>query len=143
MTTDNITYSETVKPALSSEYVDSLVDKNQRLESELEELQSEYDALTHAISPLIDKAVKRYLDYNFDFEISAYSDEIKEYASEACDDFISNTFDVYDFDSEIKDMASEAAREEIDSRETLLDDGEIKAAVIECIDSLDLKLSAS
>jgi len=141
MTNDNITYSETVKPALSSEYVDSLVDKNQRLESELEELQSEYNALTNAISPIVDKAVKRYLDHNFD--ISAYSEEIKKYTSEACDDFISNTFDVYDFDSEIKDMASEAARDEIDSRESLLDDGEIKAAVIECIDALDLKLSAS
>jgi len=141
MTDDNITYSETVKPALSSEYVDSLVDKNQRLESELEELQSEYNALTNAISPIVDKAVKRYLDHNFD--ISAYSEEIKKYSSEACDDFISNTFDVYDFDSEIKDMASEAARDEIDSRESLLDDGEIKAAVIECIDALDLKLSAS
>jgi len=111
MTNDNITYSETVKPALSSEYVDSLVDKNQRLESELEELQSEYNALTHAISPLIDKAVKRYLDHNFDFDVAAYSNEIKEYAYEACDDFISNTIEDYDFDSEIKDMQSEADRD--------------------------------
>ena len=89
-------------------------------------------ALESLLNPLIVAAVDDYMANNLD-------DATQQY----CDDWLNNSFDINSFDCEIKDMASEAARDEIDDREMSLDDSLIKASVIECIDALDLKLSAS
>ena len=70
-------------------------------------------------------------------------DKLDDVTQQYCDDWLNNSFDINSFDCEIKDMASEAARDEIDDREMSLDDSLIRASVIECIDALDLKLSAS
>lgn len=89
-------------------------------------------ALESLLNPLIVAAVDEYMANNLD-------DVTQQY----CDDWLNNSFDINSFDCEIKDMASEAARDEIDDREMSLDDSLIRASVIECIDALDLKLSAS
>jgi len=89
-------------------------------------------ALESLLNPLIVAAVDEYMANNLD-------DATQQY----CDDWLNNSFDINSFDCEIKDMASEAARDEIDDREMSLDDSLIRASVIECIDALDLKLSAS
>ena len=89
-------------------------------------------ALESLLNPLIVAAVDDYMANNLD-------DATQQY----CDDWLNNSFDINSFDCEIKDMASEAARDEIDDREMSIDDSLIRASVIECIDALDLKLSAS
>ena len=89
-------------------------------------------ALESLLNPLIVAAVDEYMANNLD-------DATQQY----CDDWLNNSFDINSFDCEIKDMASEAARDEIDDREMSIDDSLIRASVIECIDALDLKLSAS
>ena len=89
-------------------------------------------ALESLLNPLIVAAVDEYMANSLD-------DVTQQY----CEDWFHNSFDINSFDCEIKDMASEAARDEIDDREMSLDDSLIKASVIECIDALDLKLSAS
>lgn len=89
-------------------------------------------ALESLLNPLIVAAVDEYMANNLD--------DVVEYE---CDRYLHNSFDIVSYEDEIKDMASEAARNEIDDREMCLDDSLIKASVIECIDALDLKLSAS
>ena len=89
-------------------------------------------ALDSLLNPLIVAAVDEYMANNLD--------DVVEYE---CDRYLHNSFDIVSYEDEIKDMASEAARNEIDDREMSLDDSLIKASVIECIDALDLKLSAS
>ena len=89
-------------------------------------------ALESLLNPLIVAAVDEYMANNLD--------DVVEYE---CDRYLHNSFDIVSYEDEIKDMASEAARNEIDDREMSLDDSLIKASVIECIDALDLKLSAS
>ena len=89
-------------------------------------------ALDSLLNPLIVAAVDEYMANNLD--------DVVEYE---CDRYLHNSFDIVSYEDEIKDMASEAARNEIDDREMCLDDSLIKASVIECIDALELKLSAS
>ena len=89
-------------------------------------------ALESLLNPLIVAAVDEYMANNLDDAV--------EYE---CDRWLHSSFDITSFEDEIKDMASEAARDEIDDREVSLDDSLIRASVIECIDALDLKLSAS
>jgi len=89
-------------------------------------------ALDSLLNPLIVAAVDEYMANNLD--------DVVDYE---CDRYLHNSFDIVSYEDEIKDMASEAARNEIDDREMSLDDSLIKASVIECIDALDLKLSAS
>ena len=92
-------------------------------------------ALESLLNPLIVAAVDVYMSDNLD--------KLDDVTQQYCDDWLNNSFDINSFDCEIKDMASEAARDEIDDREMSLDDSLIRASVIECIDALDLKLSAS
>ena len=89
-------------------------------------------ALESLLNRLIVAAVDEYMANNLD-------DVTQQY----CNDWLNNSFDINSFDCEIKDMASEAARDEIDDREMSIDDSLIRDSVIECIDALDLKLSAS
>lgn len=89
-------------------------------------------ALESLLNPLIVAAVDEYMANNLD--------DVVQYE---CDRYLHKSFDITSYEDEIRDMASEAARDEIDDREMCLDDSLIKASVIECIDALDLKLSAS
>ena len=89
-------------------------------------------ALESLLNPLIVAAVDEYMANNLD--------DVVQYE---CDRYLHNSFDITSYEDEIRDMASEAARDEIDDREMSLDDSLIRASVIECIDALDLKLSAS
>ena len=89
-------------------------------------------ALESLLNPLIVAAVDDYMANNLDDAVQY-----------ECDRWLHNSFDIISYEDEIKDMASEAARDEIDDREMSLDDSLIRASVIECIDALDLKLSAS
>ena len=89
-------------------------------------------ALESLLNPLIVAAVDEYMT-------TMLEDEVKY----GCDRWLHDSFDITSYEDEIKDMASEAARDEIDDREMSLDDSLIRASVIECIDALDLKLSAS
>ena len=89
-------------------------------------------ALESLLNPLIVAAVDEYMTANVEAEVK-----------DGCDRWLCDSFDITSYEDEIKDMASEAARDEIDDREMSLDDSLIKASVIECIDALDLKLSAS
>jgi len=89
-------------------------------------------ALESLLNPLIVAAVDEYMTANVEAEVK-----------DGCDRWLCDSFDITSYEYEIKDMASEAARDEIDDREMSLDDSLIRASVIECIDALDLKLSAS
>jgi len=89
-------------------------------------------ALESLLNPLIVAAVDEYMANNLDDAVQY-----------ECDRWLHNSFDIISYEDEIKDMASEAARDEIDDREMSIDDSLIRASVIECIDALDLKLSAS
>ena len=89
-------------------------------------------ALESLLNPLIVAAVDEYMTANVEAEVK-----------DGCDRWLCDSFDITSYEDEIKDMASEAARDEIDDREVSLDDSLIRASVIECIDALDLKLSAS
>ena len=89
-------------------------------------------ALESLLNPLIVAAVDEYMTANVEAEVK-----------DGCDRWLCDSFDITSYEDEIKDMASEAARDEIDDREMSFDDSLIKASVIECIDALDLKLSAS
>jgi len=89
-------------------------------------------ALESLLNPLIVAAVDEYMTANVEAEVK-----------DGCDRWLNDSFDITSYEYEIRDIAGEAAREEIDDREMCLDDSLIKASVIECIDALDLKLSAS
>ena len=89
-------------------------------------------ALESLLNPLIVAAVDEYMTANVEAEVK-----------DGCDRWLHDSFDITSYEYEIRDIAGEAAREEIDDREMCLDDSLIKASVIECIDALDLKLSAS
>jgi len=89
-------------------------------------------ALDSLLNPLIVAAVDEYMTANVEAEVK-----------DGCDRWLCDSFDITSYEYEIRDIAGEAARDEIDDREMALDDSLIKASVIECIDALDLKLSAS
>lgn len=89
-------------------------------------------ALESLLNPLIVAAVDEYMTANVEAEVK-----------DGCDRWLHDSFDITSYEYEIRDIAGEAAREEIDDREMCLDDSLIKASVIECIDALELKLSAS
>jgi len=113
-------------PITRGNFVDALIVERDKLKAELAAAQDQLaDAsrfkagFADLFSDQIDAAVKSaMLDYESDFDISAYESEIQEIARDGFDasehsDDISDAvgFDMYDYKSEVADIVSDVLRE--------------------------------
>ena len=113
-------------PISGGNFVDALVVERDKLKAELAAAQDQLaDAnrfkagFADLFADQIDAAVKSaMLDYESDFDISAYESEIQEIARDGFDasehsDDISDAvgFDMYDYKSEVADIVSDVLRE--------------------------------